>query len=302
MKIVIAGGSGFIGTYLANRYRQDSHDVIVISRSKKTSPFKYVEWTDNHGLEAAINQCDLLINMAGKSVDCRYHAANRKAILDSRVNTTQKLHEVVAQVKNPPTLWINSSTATIYRHAEDLPMTESNGELGTGFSVDVATAWEKTFFYTNTPNTRKVALRTAIVLGHGGGAFQHFQMLTNIGFGGPQGNGKQMVSFVHVEDVFRAIEYIRHHDDLAGVLNVSAPNPVTNRTFMQTFQKVMGKRFAVPIYTWMLTIGAFVLRTETELLLKSRWVLPEALRNHGFEFTFSDINHAIQNLTSTERK
>lgn len=300
MKIVIAGGTGFIGTYLANRYIQDGHDVIVIARSKTKSMFTCVEWTDSQGVHAAINHADLLINMAGKSVDCRYNNANKKAILESRVNTTRQLNEVVAAVQYPPKLWVNSSTATIYRHAEDRPMTESDGDIGSGFSVDVATAWEKTFFSKNTDQTREVALRTAIVLGHGGGAFKHFKMLTNVGFGGSQGSGKQMVSFVHIEDVYRAIEFLRNHENLSGVFNVSAPNPITNQKFMKTFQTKLKKRLAIPIFTWMLAIGAFFLRTETELLLKSRWVLPERLQKHGFTFAFNDINHVIQNLISTE--
>jgi uncharacterized protein (TIGR01777 family) len=237
--------------------------------------------------------------MAGKSVDCRYNAANKKVILDSRIQTTQKLGEVLARVDNPPKLWINSSTATIYRHAQDRPMTEKGGEIGAGFSVDVATSWERTFFQSTSPNTRKVAIRTAIVLGQTGGAFQHFRMLAKMGFGGRQGNGKQMVSFVHIEDVYRAIEYIRLHQDLKGVLNVAAPNPITNSTFMQSFRTVLGKSFGLPIYKWMLEIGAFVLRTETELLLKSRWVVPEILDSQGFVFHYKEIYKALENLNRT---
>lgn len=300
MKIVIAGGSGFIGLYLANQYRNLGHDVIIISRENRNIGFTCVEWSDIAGLQSAINYSDLLINMAGKSVDCRYNAENKRTILNSRVNTTKALGRVVADVKHPPKLWVNSSTATIYRHAEDRPMTEQKGDIGSGFSVNVATTWEETFFKSKTPQTRKVALRTAIVLGHGGGAFQHFKMLTNIGFGGQQGNGNQMVSFVHIEDVFNTIEYIRIHEELIGVYNVAAPNPINNKTFMKTFQRLLRKRIAIPIAEWMLTIGAFFLRTETELLLKSRWVLPDLLEKHGFSFQYPTISMTIENLISTE--
>lgn len=299
MKIVIAGGTGFIGRYLAKRYRNEGHQVIVITRNTpSTYATETVQWCDPIGLNAAINGANLLINMAGKSVDCRYNAKNRAEIKDSRLKTTKLLSDIVSKVEQPPSLWINSSTATIYRHAEDRPMTEDDGDIGTGFSVDVATSWEQAFFENASTSTRKVALRTAIVLGKGGGAFEHFKMLTNIGFGGQQGNGNQMVSFVHIEDVFRTIEFVRTNLQIEGVVNVSAPNPVSNKVFMNAFKTALGKSIALPIPAWMLEIGAFFLQTETELLLKSRFVLPHRLNKYGFSFKYRDIGHTLQKLMS----
>ncbi|MFT5511909.1 MAG: hypothetical protein ACI8SE_000303 [Bacteroidia bacterium] len=299
MKVVIAGGRGFIGQFLVEKYIHLGHDVIVISRTKDIlNGVTHISWEDVTELKNAINHADLLINMAGKSVDCRYHEKNKKAILTSRVQTTKKLGAIVETVEYPPKLWVNSSTATIYRHAEDRPMTESTGDIGSGFSVDVATQWEQAFFAGVTPNTRKVAIRTAIVLGRDGGAFKHFCMLTKIGFGGPQGNGSQMVSFIHIEDVFNGIEFIRKNTKLEGVFNLSAPNPVTNSDFMKTLREHLNVRFGVRIYAWMLSIGAFVLRTETELLLKSRWVMPERIEREGFMFKYPSLSKAIRNLLS----
>ena len=301
MKVVIAGGTGFIGRHLVNRYVKNGHDVTIISRKDDdTTPGEVVKWTDDLNLKRVLDHADLLINMSGKSVDCRYHDRNKREILRSRVDTTNKLNQIISALNNPPKLWINSSTATIYRHADDRPMTEEDGEIGTGFSVDVATKWEKTFFQGGNSSTRKVALRTAIVLGHGGGAYQHFKMLAKIGFGGPQGNGRQMVSFVHIEDVFRAIEFIRTSPTQFDIYNLSAPNPVTNSVFMRSFRQLLGVKYGLPIYSWMLTIGAFFLRTETELLLKSRWVLPERLESEGFTFKHPNITSAISQLISSK--
>jgi uncharacterized protein len=297
MKIIIAGGTGFIGAYLAKKYKSEGHDVIVISRTdEKVFDYHRILWSDHEGLFKALNHADLLINMAGKSVDCRYTKKNRLEILNSRVHTTKQLADLVSAVPQPPKLWINSSTATIYRHAQDRPMTENEGDIGSGFSVDVATAWEDAFYQTETPKTRKVALRTAIVLGKNGGAFQHFRMWTKMGFGGPRGNGKQMVSFVHVEDLARAIDYIWENKELMGVYNVASPKPITNKIFMKTFREVCKRKVGIPLQKWMLEIGAFFIGTETELLLKSRWVLPDRLEKHGFQFQFGDLSRAIQNL------
>ncbi len=293
MKIVIAGGSGFIGSYLIRRFEEEGHSVINISRSPKKVAQANILWDDRTGLEHAINHCDVLINMAGKSVDCRYNDQNKKAILDSRVSTTKLLQEVVETVSHPPEVWFNSSTATIYRHAMDRPMDEESGDIGTGFSVNVATSWEKTFFATTRRETRLIALRTAITLGPNGGAYKHFNGLSKIGFGGKQGSGKQMVSFVHVEDVYQAIDFLINNNFATGVFNVSAPNPITNDTFMHAFRTNNSIKIGIPIKRWMLEIGAFFLRTETELLLKSRWVLPTRLIAMNFQFKYNTIGEAI---------
>lgn len=297
MKIVIAGGTGLIGRYLVDRYLQMGKEVVIISRKPgKSSRFKTVLWSDNKGVKSALESSEMLINLAGKSVDCRYHRKNREIILSSRLETTQKLGSIIQQCKNPPSLWVNSSTATIYRHAEDRPMTEKEGDIGSGFSVDVATKWEQCFFGFNLKSTRQVALRTAIVLSNEGGALVPYSMLARFGLGGKQGNGKQRFSFVHIHDVFEAIQFIKDRSDLTGVFNLSAPESPTNATFMEMLRQQVNVPVGLPATKFMLEIAAFFHRTETELLLKSRWVYPERLTELSFRFRYPSLQLALNDL------
>jgi uncharacterized protein len=201
-KIVIAGGTGFVGKYLTQKFIALGYEVIIISRQTN-----HINWDNTKAIIAALENAAMLINLAGKSVDCRYNEKNKQEIFDSRINTTNTLGQAIMQCKNPPALWINSSTATIYRHAQDRPMTESTGEIGSGFSVNVATNWEKTFFSFKLPGTRQVALRMAIVLGKDGGVVKPIKNLVRFGLGGKQGNGNQMFSWIHIEDLYSIIIY-----------------------------------------------------------------------------------------------
>jgi uncharacterized protein (TIGR01777 family) len=239
---------------------------------------------------------EILINLAGKSVDCRYNPKNKEEILKSRTETTRILGNALLECKNPPPLWINSSTATIYRNAEDRPMTEESGEIGSGFSVDVAKEWEHAFFSFQLPHTRQVALRIAIVLGESGGVITPFKNLVRFGLGGVQGSGNQKFSWIHIEDLFNIILFLKEREELSGVFNCSAPHPVTNREFMNHFRKAMNRKIGLPSPKWMLEIGAFLIRTETELILKSRWVTPERLERAGYQFTFNRIETALQDI------
>lgn len=290
-KIIIAGGSGFIGTYLSQKFNSLGYEVIIVSRQPT-----HVNWNNTTGMIAALENAEMLINLAGKSVDCRYTKNNKQQILSSRIETTTALGEALAQCKNPPAIWINASTATIYRHAEDKPMTESDGEIGKGFSVDVATNWEKAFFHFKLPETRQIALRIAIVLGKDGGVIRPFKNLVRFGLGGKQGNGKQMFSWIHVEDVFNIILFLQQRPILSGVFNVAAPNPVTNKILMQAFRKIMSVKIGLPSPKWLLTIGGMIIKTETELILKSRWVIPKKLILEGYHFKFKTINEALNNI------
>lgn len=292
-KIVIAGGTGFIGRFLTTAYRGLGYDVMVISRRKE-----HVQWTDQNGLISALEHAEMLINLAGKSVDCRYTPKNKQAILLSRTSTTQALGEALMRCFFPPPLWINSSTATIYRHAEDRPMTETGGDVGTGFSVDVAKSWERSFFDFTLPATRQVALRMAIVLGRDGGVIRPLVRLVRCGLGGRQGNGRQMFSWVHLEDVFRVIQFIQAHPDLHGVYNCAAPHPVTNAKLMETLRQLLSPPLALTSPAWLLRMGAVLIRTETELVLKSRWVLPEKLLEAGFSFRYPTVEFALRNILS----
>lgn len=311
-RIVIAGASGFIGTYLARAFREQGATVLFVGRRGGDA-----SWGDTEGIQRVLEGSDLLINMAGKSVNCRYGPSNRAEIMRSRVETTAELARALAACANPPALWLNSSTATIYRHAEDRAMTESTGEIGTGFSVGVATAWESEFFEADLQGIRRVALRMAIVLGDGS-ALAPLVRLGRVGLGGPQldgrwfrtrarvaagtfhefraRGGRQRFSWVHLEDVLGVIRFLREREDIDGVVNVSSPNPTDNRTFMRTLRHVLRVPFGVPMPRWMLEMGSIVIRTETELVLKSRWVVPERLLAAGYRFAYPGLEPALRQI------
>jgi NAD dependent epimerase/dehydratase family enzyme len=315
VRIVIAGASGFMGGYLTARLREQGHEVAFIGRAAP------VRWGQTAAMTDILEDADLVLNLAGKSVDCRYGPRNRAEIRRSRVDTTRELADAVRGCEHPPALWINASTATIYRHAEDRPMTETAGELGEGFSVEVARAWEEAFFDGELPGTRRVALRTAIVLGRGG-ALVPMLRLGRFGLGGPQldghwfgtrsrraagvyhefraRGGRQKFSWVHLADVLGIILFLVEHPELDGVVNVSSPNPVDNRTLMRTIRKVLGIPFGLPAFRWMTELGAIAIRTETELILKSRWVVPERLSAAGFTFEYPELEPALRNIVEED--
>ncbi|WP_300266235.1 DUF1731 domain-containing protein [Microbacterium sp.] len=309
-RVVIGGSSGFMGRHLQRKYRDAGREVITISRSGAD-----LRWGDQPGIDAAIDGASLVIGLAGKSVNCRYTPANRAEIFRSRLDTTASLSAAIAAAKHPPALWVNSSTATIYRHAMDRPMTESTGEIGSGFSVDVATAWERALFADELTHTRRVALRSTIVLGDGG-VLGTLKTLARIGLGGAQHDGwwpvstarreagtahfpgakrgTQKFSWVHLDDIDRTIDFVEEHPHLEGSVNAAAPYPVDNNVFMATVRRVLGVRFGPPMPRWMLELGAIGIRTETELILKSRWVLPEKLTAAGFEFRHPTLESAVR--------
>lgn len=287
-KIVIAGGTGFIGQYLQKKFLENGDNVIIISRQ---SP--HVSWDRPDDVMQALEGADMLINLAGKSVDCRYNEKNKADIFKSRTDTTNLLGKALLQCQNPPPLWINSSTATIYRHAEDRPMTEEGGNIGTGFSVEVAKEWEKAFFSFSIPGTRQAALRIAIVLGPDGGVMTPYKNLVRFGLGGVQGPGTQKFSWIHVEDLYRIILFLNEEKELSGVFNCASPDPVTNREFMAQLRNVMNKKIGLPTPKWMLEAGAVFIKTETELVLKSRWVIPERLEKAGFVFQYDTLEKAL---------
>ncbi|WP_028595680.1 TIGR01777 family oxidoreductase [Paenibacillus assamensis] len=293
-KVVIAGGTGFIGKYFEKQFRSMGYDVIIISRQPH-----HLAWDDKQGIVEAVNNADMLINLAGKSVDCRYNEKNKREIIRSRTSTTHLLGRAILACSHPPTLWINSSTATIYRHAEDRPMSEEGGDIGTGFSVDVAKQWEEALFSFNLPATRQVALRIAIVLGKDGGVMTPFKNLVRFGLGGVQGSGNQRFSWIHIEDLFGIVMFLREHEELSGVFNCSSPYPVTNRELMEQLRKTMKVKVGLPSPRWLLEIGAVFIKTETELVLKSRWVIPERLERAGYTFTYDRLDKTLDDLLTT---
>lgn len=290
-KVVLAGGTGFIGNYLKEKFMSLGYEVPVISRQPR-----HISWHDPGAIAKALEHSALVINLAGKSVNCRYNRKNKEEILASRTETTRMVGEALLACTNPPPLWVNASTATIYRHAEDRPMTEENGDIGSGFSVEVAKAWERAFFSFDLPQTRQAALRIAIVLGGDGGVMIPYRNLVKFGLGGIQGSGNQKFSWIHVEDLYRVIRFLQEREDLSGVFNCSSPQPVTNRELMRQLRAAMNRTTGLPASKWMLEIGALLLRTETELILKSRWVIPERLEREGFKFKFNRLDSTLQNL------
>lgn len=299
-KLIIAGGSGFLGEVLQEHFKNDFDKIVVLTRSeeKKNGNISFIQWDGESpgSWENELDGAEVLINLTGKSVDCRYHQKNKDLILSSRINATKVLGEAVSKAENPPKIWINSSTATIYRHSMDKEMDEQSGELGAGFSVDVATRWEETFFETSTPQTRKVAIRTSIVLGKHGGALKPMRFLTRVGFGGKQGPGDQKVSWIHEKDFARSIDHIITYDQIEGVINIVSPTPTTNDLLMKTLRKHVGVPFGLNMGRNMLELGARIIKTETELILKSRNVIPGKLLDTGFKFQFGSLDAAIANL------
>ena len=296
-RVVLAGGTGFIGQYFERKFRKDGYDIAIISRQEP-----HIHWNDRERILKAIDGADLVINLAGKSVNCRYNEKNKKEIMNSRLDTTLIIGEMIEKCKNPPPLWINSSTATIYRDAMDRPMTEDNGEEGEGFSVNVGKRWEETFFCFNLPSTRQAALRITIALGKDGGVIPVYQNLVKFGLGGKQGSGEQMFSWIHIEDLYRIVRFLESREDLSGVFNCGSPNPVQNKELMRLLRQTMGRNIGMPATEWMLKTGAVVIRTEPELILKSRWVLPSRLIRAGFVFMYPTLKLALEEIHSGKMK
>lgn len=298
-KLIIAAGTGFLGQVLTNHFRDKFEEIIILTRgeSKIKDTIKYVNWDARtfSGWEKELENATVLINLTGKSVDCRYTKKNKKEILLSRIESTKILNKAVTRCANPPKHWLNSSTATIYRFSLDKEMDEMNGEIGNDFSMNVAQSWEKAFFKTETPNTLKTALRTSIVLGKNGGAFVPLKTLAKFGFGGKQGKGNQFISWIHEDDFARAIDFIIEKE-ITGVINVVSSKPITNKDFMTILKKSIGVPFGISISELLLRIGSIIIKTESELVLKSRNVIPKRLLENGFQFKFDTLEKALKNL------
>ncbi|HUY95406.1 MAG TPA: TIGR01777 family oxidoreductase [Terracidiphilus sp.] len=318
LRIVIPGGSGQIGTALARYFQGRGHAVTVLTRGPYAAEWQTVHWDGEHVGEwtETLEGADVCINLAGRSINCRYTAKNQDAILRSRVRSTRLLGRVIAGLAHPPRVWMNGSAANIYRHATDRAMDEETGEIGGGerisprrraprkwdFPVRVALDWEAALFAAYTPGVRKVALRTSIVMGpEHGGAFGVLLNLVRLSLGGTQGNGRQMVSWIHELDFARAVEFLIEREDLDGPVNMTAPGPLPNREFMAELREAAGMPNGIPAPAPLLELGALLLRTETELVLKSRWIVPRRLLEAGFEFQFSEWRAAAEDLMRQRR-
>jgi uncharacterized protein (TIGR01777 family) len=308
MKVVIPGGSGQVGTVLARAFQADGHEVVVLSRGRAAQPWRVVHW-DAESLgpwSDEIDGCAVVINLAGRNVNCRYNTEHRRQILESRVRSVQAVGAAIAAARRPPRVWLQAGTATIYAHRYDAPNDEASGILGGNepdapdtwnFSIEVAQRWERALDDAVTPSTRKVAMRSAITMSPDpGGAFDLLLSLVRYGLGGTAGDGRQFVSWIHFEDFIRAVRWVIEREELDGAVNIAAPNPVSNRVFMQDLRAAWGARVGLPAARWMLELGAAVIRTETELILKSRRVVPARLLQSGFSFTYPYWRDAASDL------
>ena len=308
MRIVIPGGSGQVGTVLARAFHRAGDDVVVLSRRPGVRPWRVASWDGVRpgSWQEEIDGSDVVINLTGRSVNCRYNAANRREILESRIRSTRVVGEAIGGSARPPRVWLQASTATIYGHRYDAANDEYSGILGGrepeapsswNFSIDVAQAWERAFEEAVTGDTRKVALRSAITLSPDpGGVFDTLLGLVRRGLGGSAGDGRQFMSWIHYEDFVAAVRWLIDHDEIHGIVNVAAPNPLPNAEFMRTLREAAGVPFGFPARGWMLEIGAAFMRTETELVLKSRRVVPGRLVEHGFTFEYPEWEDAARDL------
>ena len=308
MKIVIPGGSGQVGTLLARAFQKGGHEVVVLSRSAADTPWRSVIW-DGKTLQAWAEEfegADVVINLAGKNVNCRYTPENQQEILDSRIDSTRVVGEAIAQADQPPKVWLQSSTATIYSHRFDAPNDEVTGIIGGsepdapdkwGFSIEVAKAWEAAVDDAETPQTRKLKLRSAMIMSpDAGGIFDTLLRLVRFGLGGKAGDGKQYVSWIHEADFIQALYWLIAHPELEGVVNLSSPHPLPYAAFMKALRESWGTPLGLPATRWMLEVGTFLLGTETELVLKSRRVVPTRLQASGFTFRYPHWADAADDL------
>ena len=314
MKIVIPGGSGQVGSFLAGTLHERGDEVVVLSRGSGNAPWRTIRW-DGETLGdwvSEVDGADVVINLAGQSVNCRYTPENRRAIIDSRVKSTRVLGQAIGEASQPPPVWLQASTATYYAHRYDAHNDEATGIIGGSesnapdtwrFSIDVVTKWEREVNAAATPQTRKVLMRSAIIMSpHSGGPFDILLRLVRFWLGGRAGDGRQYVSWIHDQDFAGAIDWLIQHEDLDGAINLAAPNPLPNSEFMQTLRESWGTRLGLPATEWMLELGAFALRSETELILKSRRVVPTRMLASGFSFEFPDWASAAADLCARWRE
>ncbi|WP_030452456.1 TIGR01777 family oxidoreductase [Herbidospora cretacea] len=310
-KIVMPGGTGQIGTILRRALHAAGHDVVVLTRRPSRDGEVGWDGATPGSWVKEIDGSDVVVNLAGRSVDCRYTPASLRAMMDSRVDSTRAVGAAIAAADRPPRVWLQMSTATLYAHRLDAPNDEATGVIGGGepgvpgywgYSVEIAKAWEAAQEQAATPGTRKVALRSAMVMSPDrGGVFDVLSRLTRFGLGGPVAGGAQYVSWIHDRDFVRAVEFLVDRDDLAGPVNLAAPGPLPQREFMRVLRRAWGVPVGLPAGRWMAEAGALVLRTDTELLLKSRRVVPGRLLGAGFVFDHPDWERAAGDLVRRRR-
>jgi uncharacterized protein (TIGR01777 family) len=299
-KLVIAGGTGFLGTELIKHFGLTYDEIVILTRQHKPSygKIKYVQWDAKNFGDWCLDleNATAVINLCGKSVDCRYTEKNKAEIFASRLDSTSIIGKAIEKCISPPLLWINGASATIYQHSENEPMTEATGIIGSGFSVEVCKAWEKVFNSYKLQNTRKINMRISMVMGKTGGVFPALKNVVQKRLGGTMGNGTQQISWIHITDFCEMIEWFISKASTSGIYNCVAPNPIRNKTLMTLLRKKLNIKLGLPANKWMLEIGALLLGTETELILKSRYSYPERALNEGFHFKYETIEQCLKDL------
>ncbi len=314
MKVIIPGGTGQIGSIAARWWHEAGHEVTVLSRSAHEAPWSVVVW-DGQTLGAwaeRFDGADVVLNLAGRSVNCRYNATNRYQIMRSRLDSTRMVGQAIGRAANPPSLWLQASTATIYKHGFDAPNDEATGVIeeiqadahpSWRFSIEVAQAWERALAEARTPHTRRVALRSAMVMSpHRDGVFDVLSTLVRRRLGGKAGSGRQFVSWIHEYDFLRALQFLIDHPEMNGAVNLASPNPLPNAKFMEQLRQAWGIKVGLPATEWMLELGAIVMQTESELILKSRRVIPGRLSEAKFEFQYPEWAGAATELVERNKQ
>ncbi|MEY9872394.1 uncharacterized protein (TIGR01777 family) [Streptacidiphilus sp. MAP12-33] len=311
MKVVLPGGSGQVGGILDRALTAAGHEVVVLTR--RPTRERQLAW-DGRTLgpwAEALDGADLVVNLAGRSVSCRYTDANLRQMMDSRVESARVVGEAIVKAARPPRVWMQMSTATVYAHRFDAPNDEATGLIGGAepgvpgyweYSVRIARNWEREQERAETPHTRKVALRAAMVMSPDrGGVFDVLSSMARLGLGGPVAGGRQYVSWIHDVDFVRAVLFLAEREDIDGPVNLAAPGPLPQREFMRALRQNWGRPVGLPATRWMAEVGAFALRSDTELLLKSRRVVPGRLSGSGFRFEHERWPEAAADLVHRRR-
>ncbi|NQZ58589.1 MAG: TIGR01777 family protein [Lentisphaeraceae bacterium] len=304
-RIVIAGGNGYLGQVLQRHHVQQGNEVCVLTRglSRRANGIHFINWNarDLGPWTACLEKCDVLINLCGRSVDCRYNRHNRNEIYASRLDSTKVLGQALVLLDKKPVVWLNASSATIYADSYNKANDEAAGLIGEGFSVDVCQKWEKAFFECSTPGVRQVALRTSLVLGKDAPFIEIMKKLVRLYLGGRQGSGQQKFSWLHEADWIGALDFIIGNSEIDGAINVCSPKPTTNVHLMKVFRECLNVKVGLPASKWLICLGAFLMRTEAELPLKSRFVVPCRLLEYGYEFSFSEIDSGLADVLKTSK-
>ncbi|MBL7713557.1 MAG: TIGR01777 family oxidoreductase [Chitinophagaceae bacterium] len=288
---VIAGGTGFIGSYLARRFQTDGFEVRIIARGKG-----HISWEDPQALTEGLEGADILVNLAGKPITAKFTEANKKELIASRVSTTEKLGHAIGKCRQPPALWVNASGAHIYGTGDSRPHTEADPADDEFFLAVMAQKWEEAFFRFHLPHTRQIAFRTAIVLGKDGGVLQPYIRLTQFGLGGRQGDGRQKFSWVHIEDYYQVLRFAADQQQISGPLNICSPEVVTNKELMATLRNVMRMPLGIPAPAFAIKVGTALLGIESDLVLKSLWVLPKRLTEANYPFRYQHLQEALEDI------